>query len=150
MIKLSLFDSRLLKELANGLDITAYPYKALARRLCCQEQIVLEHLNKLSSLGIVRGINCMFDWNKLGFKNSLIAVKVDAKRSLKVIEFINSLSNVTHNYQRGGEFNLWFTFTYKSNAQKSKVLDKLRELKVERIADLATLEKIKLDTKALL
>jgi len=150
MIKLSLFDSRLLKELASGLDISANPYKAIARRLCCQEQIILEHLDKLSSLGIVRGINCMFDWSKLGFKNSLIAVKVNTKRSPKVIKFINSLGNVTHNYARSGEFNLWFTFTYKSNAQKIKVLDMLRKLQVERIVDLATLEKIKLDTKALL
>ena len=150
MIKLSFFDCRLLKELSGGFDIVDRPFKSLARRLCCDEKLILERLDRLYSLGIVKGINGLFDFSKLGFKNSLIAVKVDTKRLSKVVEFINSLGGATHNYARSGEFNLWFTFAYKSNAQKIKVLNMLRKLKVERIADLPTLEKIKLNKRSLL
>ncbi|HOX28981.1 MAG TPA: hypothetical protein PLQ76_07510, partial [bacterium] len=51
-----------------------------------------------------------------GYTSTLVAAKVGPDDVDRAAEVINSFPQVTHNYERDGEFNVWFTVIARSDA----------------------------------
>ena len=61
-----------------------------------------------------------------------------------VIAVINRYDGITHNYEREGEYNLWFTLQTASESQRRIILDVIRGLPgVERMLELRSAKKYK-------
>ena len=68
-------------------------------------------------------IGGVFDSQQLGYKSSLLAVKVPPEDLESVAEYINQFPGVTHNYQRSHTYNLWFTLSASGPEKFSQIVE---------------------------
>jgi len=150
MHRLSNIDKNIIRSLMQGLPLIESPYRAIGRRLGVNEDFIFKRVQNLKTKGIIKKINAVFDWRKLGYSGSLIALKVPPKKIKGIARFINGFSVVTHNYLRNYKFNLWFQIIYKKEKDKEKILDGLKSRGITEILELPSIKNIKLDTSGLL
>ena len=58
-----------------------------------------------------------------------MALKVKEGYMQQVAEFINRYPGATHNYEREGEYNLWFTLLTHSEEKRKQILDEIKAQK---------------------
>jgi len=104
-------DGKLLNLLQREFPLVAEPFRVVAERLGSQESEVLERVRRLKEEGVIRQISAIFDSRALGYKSSLVAMKVPQSRVDQAAEVVNSHPGVSHNYLRNHNVNLWFTIT---------------------------------------
>lgn len=103
-------DRAIINEIQSDFPITHRPYLDLGKRLDLSEQAVIERVKKLKSEGIIRRIGGNFNSGRLHFTSTLCAAKVPEEKINRFVRLVNSYPGVTHNYLRGHEYNVWFTF----------------------------------------
>ena len=141
------FEKKLIKELQYNFPLTLTPFNDIAKNLNVSEEKVLSTIEKLKNKGIIRRIGVIINKEKVGYKSLLIAIKVYENKE-EVISYINSLVNVTHNYLRDNEWNIWFTFNYSSEEQLRNLLEKLDNFKQVKDYMLLPSEKtVKIDAR---
>lgn len=142
------FDKALLNLLQQEMPLDQRPFQVLADKLDSDESTVLHRLEELKRDGYIRKIGPFFDSEKLGYNGTLVAAKVSEESLETVAQAINSYTFVTHNYQREGEFNLWFTLLTPNEDVKKEVLAKIRAIDgVQDMMDLVANHKYKIDVK---
>lgn len=124
-MQLTAFDKALLNIIQTGLPIARRPFALIAEQLGVTEADVIERLEYLKEHDFIRRIGAFFDSEKMGFVGTLAAVQVDKRHVAAVAQAINAYSGVTHNYERDGEYNLWFTLLAPDMASQQKVLDEI-------------------------
>lgn len=145
---LTAFDKRLLNMIQTDLPLASRPFAVLATRLETEETVVLERLQFLKQQGFIRRIGPFFDSNKLGYLGTLVALEVETAEIPQVASVINSHYGVTHNYERDGSFNLWFTLFSHNLAAQAKTLDKISKLPgVVRLINLPATQKFKVSVQ---
>lgn len=145
---MDLTDKRLLERLQREFPIVERPYSALAGELALSEQEVIARVQALKETGIIRAVAAVIEPAQLGMKGALVAVKVDLKRLEEVAALASSFPEVTHNYGREDEFNLWFTVVAASQARLEQIVRKVEQAEgVEQIALLPTERKFKLQVQ---
>ena len=122
------YDKRILNAIQGALPIAERPFAVLAKQLETTEEELLSDLKRLSDDGYIRRFGAFCDSNALGFKGSLVAVKVKEGAMQEVADVINGYNGVTHNYEREGDYNLWFTLQVQSDDERKNILDKVRAL----------------------
>ena len=145
---LSPFERRLLNRLQESLPITPRPFQTVAKELRTTEDRVLAGIEALKKKGLVRRLGGVFSSRDMGFKSTLVAAKV-APRSLKrVVPFVNSFNEVTHNYLRGSDVNVWFTLTARSRRRIAEILKAIgKQTGVQRLIELPALKHYKVEVK---
>ncbi len=128
MTELTIFDKSLLNLLQSNIPICSRPFEEMAKKLGTDEQTVLKRLRELKAEGYLRRIGTFFNSNSLGYQGTLIALSVEPEKIQQVAEKINNYSGATHNYEREGQFNLWFTLITPNQVQEQKILSEVREL----------------------
>jgi siroheme decarboxylase len=116
---------RLCNLLQRGLAISEQPFQQMAERLTATESEVLEAASQLRDQGILRRIGPIIDPRALGKVATLVASHVPDPSLRQVIEAVNALAGVSHNYLRRHHYNLWFTLQATSLAEIDGILDKL-------------------------
>jgi DNA-binding Lrp family transcriptional regulator len=140
------FDRKLLNVVQTELPLSQRPYAELARKLNSDEQTVIARLTWLKQQGYIRHIGAFFDSAQLGYSGTLVAVKVSPGYLEKVAQSINSYSGVTHNYEREGEYNLWFTLLTPDLTSQQQTLAAVRELEgVEKLLSMPAAKKYKVN-----
>jgi len=114
----------LLNVLQEHLPITKRPFKEIAEKLNSDEEEIINRLIFLKNNGYIRRMGAFFASDKLGYTGTLIALKVREDKIEEVANEVNKYNGVTHNYEREGRFNLWFTllsptFEYEENFIKT-------------------------------
>jgi DNA-binding Lrp family transcriptional regulator len=104
-------DRRILDRLQADLPLVTRPFRILADACSLEEDFVIERVRELCSSGIIREISALFDAGKLGYKSTLVAVRVEAADVEQLARRINRHPGVSHNYLRDHRYNLWFTLT---------------------------------------
>ncbi|HUT63458.1 MAG TPA: hypothetical protein VMZ04_05825, partial [Anaerolineae bacterium] len=94
--------------------ITERPFAEVANRLGWTEKEVIDSLHTLMHSGIVRAFGPVFEPRKLGYVSTLIAAKVESERVAEIAAAMLDIREITHNYLRDHELNLWFTLTARS------------------------------------
>ncbi|MGB9792473.1 MAG: radical SAM protein [Thermacetogeniaceae bacterium] len=118
---------KLLVRLQGDMPLTEKPYLALAQELGVDEDVVLKALRWLKAKGIIRRLGAVFDARKLGYYPTLCAVKVPPERIEDVAAVLNEYPEVTHNYLREHEYNLWFTLIAESEERQKSLLEEIRQ-----------------------
>jgi DNA-binding Lrp family transcriptional regulator len=121
-------DRRLLNLVQEDFPIDERPYLVLAKRLGCDEREIIDRLTNLVAAGVIRHLSPVFDLRKLGYCSTLAALNVPTERVDEVAAAVNRHPEVTHNYLRDAEPNVWFTVIAESQAALS---DKLEEIERE-------------------
>jgi DNA-binding Lrp family transcriptional regulator len=119
--------ARLLEKAQEGLPLVECPFLALAEELGVEEQEVIALLADLQSQGVIREISAFFDPRKLGYRSTLACLKVPPERLDEVAALLAAMPEVTHNYLRDHEYNLWFTVIAASAARVRQLLDTIAE-----------------------
>lgn len=114
-------DRRLLRELQHHFSIVAQPYAQLAERLGTSEEDIISRVQALKEGGLIRKIGPVFEPGRLGAVSALVAMKVARDRIEAVAEAASAYPEVTHNYEREGEVNLWFTIIARDRARLEQV-----------------------------
>ncbi len=120
-------DEKILKRIERQFPISSCPYRDLARELTLTEEEVISRISRLKEKGVIRKIGALFDSEKLGLKSTLIAMKVPQLRLQEVARMVNHYPEVTHNYRREHEFNLWFVLMGKNGKEIDQILRKIKD-----------------------
>ncbi len=142
------FDKRLLNIIQTDLSFEKRPFALLAKKLETTEAIVIERLKFLKEQGFIRRIGPFFDSTKLGYIGTLVALEVKEECLLQVASVINSFYGVTHNYEREGTLNLWFTLLSPNLMKQDEILETIRNLDgVVRLLNLPATKKFKISVQ---
>ncbi len=147
-------DKELLNLVLNDFPLNKRPWRRLGEKLNLEEDEVLSRIKRLFELGVIRKIGPALNGKRVGFAAStLVALRVEEDRIQKVSKIVNEYPNVTHNYQREHEFNIWFTISAFNDEELSKILQEIRtkvEVKDRDILNLPTRRHFKIDTRFML
>jgi len=102
-------DRRLLDALQRDFPLTARPFAAIGRRLGLAEDDVIAHVRRLKDDGLIRQIGAIFDTRALGYRSTLVAMRVPPERVDQAAAVVSGHPGVSHNYRRDHIWNLWFT-----------------------------------------
>lgn len=116
------FDKRLLNILQGNLPLCSRPFSRLGEMLDTTEEHVLRRLNELKREGYLRRIGTFFNSEQLGYHGTLIALRVAEDHLADVAQAVNRYAGATHNYEREGDYNLWFTLLTPSRHAEEKIL----------------------------
>ena len=148
MMELTAFDKSLLNLLQANLPVCSHPYAKLAEQLGTEEDVVISRLQDLKAAGYLRRIGTFFNSNQLGYKGTLVALRVEPDRMQTVAEAINQYPGATHNYEREGKYNLWFTLLTPCIEREQKILSEVEILPgVESMLNLKSNKKYKINVQ---
>lgn len=127
--KLSPLDRRILDKLQQDIPFSERPWCTIASDLHIEELLLLERIKYLKENGIIRRISATFNPRKIGFSSTLVALKVAAKNIGSVAQRLNSYPEVTHNYKRNADYNLWFTLVARNRKRIIRIVKQLKKQK---------------------
>ena len=138
-------DRLILNQIQRNFPLTHRPFLALARRTGMKEKEILARVQRLKELGIIRRIGASFSAGAVGFTSTLCAARVPAEKIKEFAAVVNSYPGVTHNYEREGEYNIWFTLIAPSRRKIGETLQEIsRKTGVRRILDLPATKTFKI------
>ncbi len=149
-------DRLIINSIQKNFPVESRPYEALAARLAAESGLaltgeeLLARVKALKEAGYIRRLGAVFDARKLGCVSSLCAARVPGDRIEAFAAKVNEAPQVTHNYLRSDDLNVWFTFTAEKPDELPAFLEKLR--RDTGVAEIFVLEseklfKIKVDFK---
>lgn len=147
-MELSTFDKSLLNLLQGNIPICSRPFAAMAEQLGADEGTVITRLRELKAAGYLRRIGTFFNSNNLGYAGTLVALKVEPEEIVTVAEAVNKYPQATHNYEREGIYNLWFTLLTRDAEQESSILAEIKSMRgVEDMLRLKSNRKYKVNVQ---
>ena len=125
MQNLTRLQKQLCDILQQGLPICEKPFVEIAEVLDADEKSVLEQIQGLKSTGIIRRFRAIINYRALGKTSTLVAAHVPEEKLQEVVEAVNSLQGVSHNYLRDNFYNLWFTLQAATDEEIKTTLSNL-------------------------
>ncbi|KQC10882.1 MAG: transcriptional regulator [Smithella sp. SDB] len=119
-------DKKILNILQKEFPLLEQPFLVVGERCGISEEETIRRVQKMKNEGIIRRIGAIFDGAKLGRVSTLCAACVPEEKIEGFVAVVNSNKNVTHNYRRNNEYNIWFTV---SAASADELENFLREIK---------------------
>ena len=93
-------DRALLDLIQTDFPLTERPYLTLGEKLGRSEEQIIESMSKLKELHVLRQMSAIFDSRRLGYRTSLVAMKVAPDHIAQAAEIINRHPGVSHYYER--------------------------------------------------
>ncbi len=101
MQSLTELQKRLCNRLQRGLPICERPFACIAGDLGTDEKTVLEQIAQLKQAGVIRRLSAVINHRSLGKASTLVAATIPPDLLDDVVEAVNALEGVSHNYLRG-------------------------------------------------
>ncbi len=127
MIELTDIERDMLNRWQRDFPLTARPFARLGEELGMSEQQVLAALRRLDAAGVLSRLGAVVRPNTAG-ASTLAAVSAPRERVEEVARIISAQPEVTHNYQREHEVNLWFVVTAANRGAVRAVLARIEGL----------------------
>ncbi|MAF86119.1 MAG: transcriptional regulator [Dehalococcoidales bacterium] len=146
-MRLDRVDQRLLGLLQTRVLLTSKPYAELGQSLGVAEDEVIRRIEQMKLKGLVRQISPVLDARRLGYKTTLIAMRVEETHLDRAARFLTEHSGVSHAYEREHQFNLWFTLAVPDTVDTDSELLQLADMiESETAFDLPTVKVFKIRT----
>lgn len=107
-------DRKILNLIQEEFPVTPRPFAEIGKRAGITEGSALTRVKRLKEEGYIRRIGPVLDPGKLVYVSTLCGVHVEEAILMDMVREVNAEAGVTHNYEREGRLNLWFTVTAKS------------------------------------
>lgn len=127
MIFLDDVDKKLLNALQLDFPLVRKPFEELGKVLGLPEDEVIRRIKRLCREGAIRRIGPIISTKKTGGVSTLVAMKVLEERVDEVAEIINGYDEVSHNYLRPANYNIWFTLSAESEERLQEILSEITE-----------------------
>ncbi|WP_263854001.1 AsnC family transcriptional regulator [Methanohalophilus profundi] len=138
MIRLDEMDKRILNEIQLEFPLSVNPYAVLAERIGIPEEELLKRLERLNNEGALRRIGPVINTRKIGGTSTLIALKAPDSQTHEIGEIINKHPEVSHNYLRPAEYNIWFTISAADRERLDTIINQIVDETGCPILDLPT------------
>jgi DNA-binding Lrp family transcriptional regulator len=116
----------LLDDFQKDFPLEPRPYRAIADRLGCDEDTVLDLLLRMTEAGLVSRVGPVFAPHRAG-ASTLAAIAVPADRLDAVAALVSGYDEVNHNYEREHRINLWFVICAPTAGRVAEVLDEIAD-----------------------
>ncbi len=120
-------DKKILNILQKEFPLAEQPFAIVAELCGISEEETLARVQKMKEEGIIRRIGAVFDGATLGRVSTLCAARVPEDKIELFVKTVNANKNVTHNYRRDDEYNIWFTVSAASAEELESFLNNLKE-----------------------
>ena len=147
MIELDDLDKAILNEIQLDFPLVEKPFQELALRLHSDEDQIIHRIKHLTKQGAIRKIGPIMNIKKAGGESTLAAVKVPDERIEEVARMISNFNEVSHNYLRPGEYNIWFTVSAQTKQRLEQILNEIKQQTGCLLIELPTLRLFKIGVK---
>ncbi len=111
--------------LQSEFPLTQEPYAELGKKMGASGDEVQQRIGKLKANGIVRAIGPVINPAHLGYKTTLVAMRVSGVEMDNAARLLNDHPMVSHAYERDHHFNLWFTLAFPEKTDIGPEIEKL-------------------------
>ncbi|MFQ5952566.1 MAG: Lrp/AsnC family transcriptional regulator [Candidatus Omnitrophota bacterium] len=147
-MKISAIDRQILNHIQEDIPFVPEPFKVLSKNIGIEEEELIKRIKRLKSRGLIRTFAAGLSHRKLGYKGTLIALKIDPSRVEAIAAELSNYDEVTHCYLRKGQYNLYLVLICQNKEKMQEFLGKLRKLAgEENILNLVTKKQFKLKTR---
>jgi len=146
-IKLDETDKKILNSIQIDFPLVHRPFKQLGDMLGIPEEEVIKRTKRLQAEGAIRRIGPIINTKNTGGVSTLVALKAPADRVDEVAQIINGYEEVSHNYLRPAEFNVWFTLSTESETRMQEILSEITERTECKVMNLPTKRLFKIGVK---
>lgn len=140
-------DKKILNAIQIDFPLVHRPFKQLGDMLGLTEEDVIKRIRRLQAEGAIRRIGPIINTKKTGGISTLVALKAPPERVDEVAQIINGYEEVSHNYLRPAEFNVWFTLSTDSETRMQKILSEIEERTGCNVMNLPTKRLFKIGVK---
>ena len=127
--------------------MTSRPYADIGLNLGIPEDEVIKRIDQMKIKGLVRQISPVLDARRLGYKTTLVAMRVREAMLERAAKLLTEHPRVSHAYEREHQFNLWFTLAVPGKVEAgSELLELANMIGAEAAFDLPAIKIYKLRT----
>jgi siroheme decarboxylase len=101
----------ILPYIQTGFPVMERPFAEIADKAGKSESDIIVSILSLIDSGVIRAFGPVFEAKKLGYTSTLAAAKVDPHRLPEIAAAMLGINEITHNYVRNNDLNMWFTIT---------------------------------------
>ena len=127
-MRLDGIDQKLLGLLQTRFPLTSKPYADLGQNMSIPEDAVIRRIEQMKQKGLVRQISPVLDARRLGYKTTLVAMRVREAQMDRAAMFLTEHPRISHAYEREHQFNLWFTLAVSDTADIDSELLRLADM----------------------
>jgi DNA-binding Lrp family transcriptional regulator len=139
-------DKALLALIQSGFPLVNRPFRVIAEKLGLTESEVMGAVQSLQHRRVIREFGPVFDTRRLGYISTLVAATIERDRAVEISATMLTINEITHNYYREGDFNLWFTITARDRSVLEDIIQWVEKFPgVSRVLDLPVEKMIKLN-----
>ena len=146
-ISLDDIDKKILNSIQLDFPLVHRPFEELGKSLGLKEDEVISRIKRLQNEGAIRRIGPIISTKKTGGMSTLVAMKVPPERVDEVAGIINEYEEVSHNYLRPSNFNIWFTVSAESSERLDEILNELTDRTGCELRNLTTKRLFKIGVK---
>lgn len=120
-------DRRIINALQGGFPVAENPYAEVAASLGTTESELIARLGRLLKDGILSRFGPMYHAERLGGALSLAAMKIPPQDFERVVQLVNAMPEVAHNYARDHAFSMWFVLATETLQQQSETIERIEQ-----------------------
>jgi DNA-binding Lrp family transcriptional regulator len=121
-------EKRLLNLIQAEFPLASRPFDVMGETLGLPGAEVIGCIEGLKRQKIIRQIGGIFDTRSLGYKSSLVAMRIAPARLDEAAAVVSAHPGVSHNYKRNHAFNLWFTIAVPAGSDLQWTVDRLHQM----------------------
>ncbi|MDP6824513.1 MAG: hypothetical protein QGI95_00085 [Dehalococcoidales bacterium] len=125
MMRLDSIDQKLIGQLQAEFPLTKIPFATLGLSLGIAEEEIIQRIGQLEAHGLIRQIGPVFNVGSLGYRTTLVAMKVVETQLDRAAHFIKKHPGISHGYERDNAFNLWLTLAVPAVVDMEAEIQKL-------------------------
>lgn len=119
-------DRSIVNALQGGFPLSRRPFAEMAERLGLPEDELIARVRRMREDGVLSRFGPMYNADRFGGHNTLVAMAVPEDRFDAVAALVNSYAEVAHNYQRDHALNMWFVVAAENRARVDEVLTEVQ------------------------